>query len=67
MAMIQKENTVIIEISSADSDDIKDLRDGEGKLFKKIAKSVEELKESGEVSENAQPIIVIVKKKSDKD
>jgi|GEM_PF-1207488 len=64
---IQKENTIILEMGSASSDDIKDLRYSEGKLFSKIAKALEQLKESGEVGENAQPIIVVVKKKSSRD
>lgn len=63
----QTANTIILEMGSAKSDDIKDLRYGEGKLFSKIGKMLEKLKDSGEVDENAQPIIVIVKKKSDKD
>ena len=67
MTTVQENNTIILEMGSYDSDDIKDLRDGEGKIFKKIAGTIEQLKKSGEVGENAQPIIVIVKKKSSKD
>lgn len=67
MAMIQTENTVILEIGSAKKDDITDFRYGEGKLFKAVAKAVEDLRESGKVSESVQPIIVIVKEKKDKD
>jgi len=67
MAMIQTENTVIVEIGSAKKDDLEDLRYGEGKLFKAIAKAVEDLRESGQVGENVQPIVVIVKEKKDKD
>ncbi|AOY80808.1 hypothetical protein BJP36_13690 [Moorena producens JHB] len=67
MSTLQKENTIILEMGSAKKDDIKDLQYGEGKLFKKIAKVISELKESGEVGEDAQPVIVVVKKKSEKD
>ncbi|EGJ34357.1 MULTISPECIES: hypothetical protein [Moorena] len=67
MSTLQKENTIILEMGSAKKDDIKDLQYGEGKLFKRIAKVIGELKESGEVAENAQPVIVVVKKKSEKD
>ncbi|NEN89101.1 MAG: hypothetical protein F6K48_09375 [Okeania sp. SIO3H1] len=62
----QKANTVIFEIGGAKSDDIDDLRRGEGKVFKKIGQTIEQLKESGEVSDNIQPIIVILKKKKSK-
>lgn len=67
MSTAQKENTIILEIGNAKKDDIDDLRYGEGKLFKKIQYTIERLKEDGQVGENAQPIIVIVKKKKEKD
>lgn len=66
MATTQKENTIILEVSGK-SDDIKDLRYGEGKLFKKIKKTIEALKEDGTVGKNVQPIIVVVKKKKSSD
>ncbi|MBP0014148.1 hypothetical protein PN466_10660 [Roseofilum reptotaenium CS-1145] len=67
MATAQKENTIILEIGNAKKDDIDDLRYGEGKLFKRIQSTIERLKDDGQVGENAQPIIVIVKKKKEKD
>ncbi len=63
MVTQQQANTIILDFGSADSDDIKDLRYGEGKIFRKIAKVIEQLKEAGEVSENVQPLIAIVRKK----
>ncbi len=59
----QQANTIILDFGSADSDDIKDLRSGEGKIFKKIAKSIEQLQEAGEIGENVQPVIAIIRKK----
>ncbi|NER04429.1 MAG: hypothetical protein F6K17_18350 [Okeania sp. SIO3C4] len=64
--MTQENNTIILEMSGADKDDISDLRMGEGKLFKKLRAAIEQLKESGEVDENAQPVIAIVQKKDKK-
>ncbi len=55
-------NTIILEMSGS-SDDIKDLRYGEGKIYNKISKAINSLQADGEVSENAQPIIVVVKQK----
>lgn len=49
---------------SASSDDIKDLRYGSGKLFKRIASAIDQLKDNGAIAENAQPVIAIVKEKS---
>lgn len=59
----QQPNTVILEFGGAKSDDIDDLRRGDGKIFRRIGQTIEQLQESGEVSDNIQPIIVIVKKK----
>ena len=61
----QEANTIILEFGSVDKDDIKDLRSGTGKIFRKVAQAIEELKDAGEVSENAQPVIAIVKQKKD--
>ncbi|NEP41604.1 MAG: hypothetical protein F6K35_21170 [Okeania sp. SIO2H7] len=65
-AISREPNTIILEFSGAKSDDIYDLRRGEGKIFRRIAKVLEQLKESGEVGENVQPIIVVVKEKREK-
>lgn len=59
----QEANTIIMDFGSADKDDIKDLRSGEGKIFKKVAKAIEQLKEAGEIGENVQPVIAIIKQK----
>ncbi|NEP14677.1 MAG: hypothetical protein F6K14_31675 [Symploca sp. SIO2C1] len=67
MATMQRANTIILELGTSSSDDIKDLRYGEGRLFRKVGMIIEQLQESGEVGDNVQPIIVITKKKSSKD
>lgn len=56
-------NTIVLEVSSS-KDDLDDLRYGEGKLFKRIASTVEDLKDAGEIDEDAQPVIIVVKKKT---
>ncbi len=61
----QEANTVILEMTSASKDDIKDLRRSEGKVLNRISKTIQSLKESGQVSDNVQPIIVIFKQKKD--
>lgn len=67
MSTVQTENTIILEMGTASKDDVTDLRYGEGKLFRKIADSLEKLQKTGEVGENIQPIVIILKKKKDKD
>ena len=66
-AIAQKANTIIIEVGSSSKDDLKDLEYGEGKLFKKIARAVEDLKDSGEVDPEAQPVIIVVEQKKERD
>ena len=62
----QYRNTVVLEYSGADSDDISDLKIGEGKLFKRIEKQIARLQEQGQISDHIQPIIVVTKKKKKK-
>lgn len=62
----QYRNRVVLEFGGADSDDISDLRRGEGKLFKRIEQIIAQLQEQGDVGENIQPIIVVTKKKKKK-
>jgi hypothetical protein len=64
---IQEANTIILEFNSAKKDDLRDLRAGEGKLFRKIQDTIDQLQEKGELGDCVQPVIVIVQqKKSDK-
>jgi len=62
----QHRNPVVLEISGADSDDVYDLRRGQGKIFLRIKDTIAKLQEKGKISENIQPIIVITKKKRKK-
>ncbi len=62
----QEANTIILEFTGAKGDDLRDLRRGEGKIFKRIGRTIAALQERGQVSENVQPIIVITKKKRNK-
>ncbi|MDY7006752.1 MAG: hypothetical protein SWX82_23210 [Cyanobacteriota bacterium] len=62
--MKQQANTIILELSGADKDDIYEFRRGQGKIFRRVRDTIEQLKEAGEVDENAQPIIALVQKKS---
>jgi len=64
-AKVQTENTVIVNYGSAKKDDVDDLLRGEGKLLKGISGIMERLKQSGQVSTTAQPVIFLVQKKKD--
>lgn len=62
----QHRNPVVLEYSGADSDDIYDLRRGQGRIFRSVEAQITKLQEKGKISENIQPIIVITKKKKKK-
>jgi len=62
----QHRNPVVLEFSGADSDDIYDLRRGQGRIFRSVEAQITKLQEKGQISENIQPIIVITKKKKKK-
>ena len=64
--MKQQANTIIMEMTGTKSEDLRDLHRGEGKIFRKVSQLMEKLKEEGETPEDAQPIIVVVRKKSNK-
>jgi len=65
-ATAQMENAVILK-TIAKKDDVKDLRRGAGKIIKRTESMLEKLKESGQLSDNYQPIIVITREKREKD
>ena len=62
----QYRNPVVLQYSGADSDDISELRRGQGKIFRSVEAQITKLQEKGKISENIQPIIVITKKKKKK-
>jgi len=59
----QEAPTILLEFGSTSDDDIKDLRDSKGKIYKRIAEVIEKLKESGETPEDAQLVIAVVVRK----
>ena len=59
---VQEANTVILDLSG-DKDDYNELLKGEGKVFEKLRRAITQLKDQGEILEDAQPICVVVKKK----
>lgn len=57
---------VTLDFGSFDKDDINDLREGEGKIFKRITKTIATLQKEGQLSENIQLVIAVTKKKKKK-
>jgi hypothetical protein len=55
---------VIVDLGSAKRSQIKDLAKGQGKLTQRVLGVLDELRSDGTLNGSAQPVIVIVKKKS---
>ena len=62
--MKQKANTIVIEMEGTKSEDIRDLHYGRGKIMRRVNQVLKGLKEEGQTPEDAQPVIVVVRKKS---
>ena len=46
----QHRNPVVLEFSGADSDDIYDLRRGQGRIFRSVEAQITKLQEKGQIS-----------------
>jgi uncharacterized protein DUF6200 len=55
---------VVVDLGSAKKNDIKLLEKGEGPLTEKVLTLLEELRSDGTVTGAAQPVIVVVKRKT---
>ena len=61
--MTQMANTIVIEMEGTKGEDIRDLRDGHGKIMRRVNQVLRGLKEEGQTPEDAQPVIIVVRKK----
>ena len=56
---------LILDLGRKRAKKVKQLRKGKGKLLSDIMATIDELKTAGTISENAQPVIIIVTEKPD--
>ena len=61
--MKQMANTIVMEMEGTKSEDIRDLYDGHGKIARRVSQVLRGLKEEGQTPEDAQPVIIVVRKK----
>ena len=57
-------NMVVLDIGKHDSDSIKKLRKGKGKLLRKVTNAVDQLREAGSINPDAQIVIIIAQEKN---
>lgn len=68
--MDKKEETVptndliVLDIGKHDSESLKKLRKGKGKLLRKVTNTVDQLREANQIHPNAQIILVIAREKN---
>ena len=63
MSLQKKANTIILEMEGTKGEDIRDLSNGHGKIMRRVNQVLKGLKEEGQTPEDAQPVIVVVRKK----
>jgi len=57
-----KSQIVVVELGEAQSSrDVKRLRKGQGKLFTRVERIVNDLAEAGTVKASAQPVVIVVR------
>jgi len=56
-------NTIVMEMEGTKGEDLRDLRDGHGKITRRVNQVLRGLKEEGQTPEDAQPVIIVVRKK----
>lgn len=57
---------VVIDLGKKKRKLVKRMRRGKGKLMDDVVESIEDLKESGEINKDAQPVIVVLRQKKKK-
>ena len=55
---------IVVDIGTKRRKQIKQLREGRGKLMEEIAGVIEELRTAGSIAAGAQPVVVVVKQKN---
>jgi hypothetical protein len=56
-------DTIVVDLGSKKSKEIKQLKKGKGKLMEKVNQCLEELRASNSISGGVQPVVIIVKEK----
>ena len=61
--MKQVANTIVLQMEGTKDEDIRAFHSGHGKIVKCVNQVLRGLKEEGQTPEDAQPVIVVVRKK----
>ncbi|MEZ4766987.1 MAG: hypothetical protein R2844_00980 [Caldilineales bacterium] len=62
----EPESMMLLDLGSKSKKSIRRLRKGRGKLMRRVASTIDDLKADGEIAENSQVVVVVVKQKAKK-
>ena len=59
----RQRETIIVDLGRKSRKDVRDLRKGRGPLMEDVEDCIDELRESGDISESTQPVVIIVERR----
>jgi hypothetical protein len=59
----QQRETIVVDLGRKSRKDVRDLRKGRGPLMEDVEDCIDELRESGDIAESAQPVVIIVERR----
>jgi len=59
----RQRETIVVDLGSKSRRDVRDLRKGRGPLMDDVEDCLEELRESGDISESTQPVVIVVERR----
>lgn len=65
-AVAEQQSMLLLDLGAKSKKSVRRLRKGRGKLMSKINGAIEDLKAEGEISENSQVVVVVVKQRARK-
>ncbi|MCB0001625.1 MAG: hypothetical protein KDI07_04925 [Anaerolineae bacterium] len=65
-AVVEQKSMLLLDLGTKSKKNVRRLRKGRGKLLNRINSTIEDLKADGEIDENSQVVVVVVKQRDRK-
>ena len=65
-AVVEQKSMLLVDLGTKSKKNVRRLRKGRGKLLNRINGTIEDLKADGEIDENSQVVVVVVKQRDRK-
>jgi hypothetical protein len=59
----RQREVIVVDLGRKSRKDVRDLRKGRGPLMDDVEDCIEELRESGDISESAEPVVIVVERR----